>query len=208
MNETRKSFTQAVSETMAAIGFRKRADLIFTMELSADVVGWLGLPTASRHPYEPGSFGVGPVLGVRQQTVERIIAKLRVDKFHQYIPPTVSVQLGYLMPDRRYREWVISPASMSSAATQIAEAVREYGVPFMQEGQDFDRLTILVERHGIDHLARYRRPVLELVAGRAGNAIQLIDDSVASLKGRHDLAAAQFERFAAAFRDYATGGHT
>lgn len=94
----------AVRGPLAELGFRKRAGGIFTVDLEPDVLGWLGLNRASEHQ-PSGSFEVNPVIGLRLQRVEREVARLTSQPFHQYIPPSASSPLGYLMPEARYRAW-------------------------------------------------------------------------------------------------------
>ena len=57
--------------------------------------------TASRHQ-AAGSVEVNPVIGIRHQAVERLVAELRHEKFHSYLPPTVSSPIGYVMPDEYF----------------------------------------------------------------------------------------------------------
>ncbi len=55
------------------------------------MLGWLGLNRASTH--DAGTaVELFPVVGVRHQGVERVVAELRGEKFHQYIPATVGAR--------------------------------------------------------------------------------------------------------------------
>lgn len=79
---------------LAELGFKKRAGDVFTVDLDEDVLGWLGLNRATEHR-PAGEVEINPVVGVRHQVVERIVAECRGEKFHAYQPPTVSTPLGY-----------------------------------------------------------------------------------------------------------------
>ena len=88
---------------LALLGFRKRAGELFTCVLADDVLGWPGFKRGHR----AGVVEINPVLGVRHQIVERQVAEAVGEKFHQYIPPTISTPLGYLMV-RHYKAWLLA----------------------------------------------------------------------------------------------------
>src|SRR5690242_10447195 len=90
---------------LGAYGFRKRAGQVLTAELAPDVLGWIGLNRATKHR-APGEVEINPVVGVRHQAVERLVAELLGIKFHAYVPPTVCTPLGYLLPEARFRSWL------------------------------------------------------------------------------------------------------
>jgi len=55
---------EAVSSLLAKLGFKKRAHLVFTIDLAPGVLGWLGLNRATQHR-APGEVEINPVVGVR-----------------------------------------------------------------------------------------------------------------------------------------------
>ena len=60
-------------------GLKKRAGHVFTLEIAAGVLGWLGLNRATKHR-GPGEVESSPVVGVRFQEVERLVAACRGDQ--------------------------------------------------------------------------------------------------------------------------------
>lgn len=68
-----KDVIEAVRGPLGSLGLRKRAGAVFTMDIEDDVVGWLGLNTATEH--HVGAVEVHPVVGVRHQLVERLVAQ-------------------------------------------------------------------------------------------------------------------------------------
>lgn len=190
-----------IVERLQRLGFKKRAGVVFTRDAGADVLGWLGLNRASRHT-APGEFEVNPVVGIRHQGVERVVAELRGEKFHAYQPPTVSSPLGYLMPEARYRAWLVSDAPESEASiADLVAAVGEHAVPFLESNATLTALCgLLDEGLGFEHQVVYRRPVAWLLAGEADRAATLVDAAEADLGARDDAAAAELRAFVAAFR--------
>ncbi|MEO5535511.1 MAG: hypothetical protein ABIR17_10315 [Pseudolysinimonas sp.] len=185
---------------LRARGFEKRAGAIFTYTVSNDVIGWLGVNTARRH-LVAGSVEVFPVVGVRHQGIERIVAELRGEKFHPYLPPTVSSPLGQLMPDMRYKAWAIGPNDIDTKSDEVVAAIEKFGVPFMESGsslREIDRL--LNAGMGAQHQLIYRRPVSLLLLGDVARAMQVVDSSQEGLGTRDDPAATEFRSFADRFR--------
>jgi len=184
-------------EPLEAIGFRKRSGRIFTLELGPDVLGWLGMNTASRHQ-AAGSVEVNPVVGVRHQVVERLVAELRREKFHLYQPPTVCTPLGYEMPEGRYRAWILTRDPDPAPGASLVGAVTRHGLPFMRRLAGMESLCAAAEQ-GLGFNLEYRLPVVRLLLGRAREAQAALDEDIARLGAREDVAAAQLRAFAGEF---------
>src|SRR5262249_32630572 len=169
---------------------------IFTTDLAPGVLGWLGLNTASRHQ-PAGLVEVNPVVGVRHQAVERIVAELSGQKPHQYQPPTVSSPLGYLMPDSRYTAWQLGDGR-TAEVVDLAQAVERHGLPFMRGLVDLDAVRAALERgRGLNQ--EYRLPVILALLGRHEEARDRLATDVEKLGDRQDAAAAYLRAFAEAF---------
>jgi hypothetical protein len=109
---------RALREPLEQAGFRKRPGGIFTVVLADGVLGWLGLNHASRYR-EPGQVAIGPVIGVRHQAVERLVAVLRRERFHEYQPPTVSTRIGYIMPAHSDITWEFGGRVRDSGGSRV-----------------------------------------------------------------------------------------
>ena len=168
---------------------RDRARLCMKLNYTADV------------PKEPHPVEINPVVGVRFQEVERLVAECRGEKFHAYQPPTISSPLGYLMPEKKYVAWVFAPRRSDEVATELANAIATHGVPFMRSILDLVELRRrLQDRSGFEHQLAYRRPAAALLAGDVEQARALLDEALAAIGARTDLAAAEFRRFAESLR--------
>jgi len=126
---------------MSQLGFEKRAGAIFTSTLSDGVIGWIGFNSAS-HKRPAGEVLFNPVVGVRYESVQRIVEELL--EVRAPITPTVSTPLQHLMPADDRRDWCFS--ERRDDAGQLADLVRcigTYGMPFMES-----LVTLLgIERH-------------------------------------------------------------
>lgn len=196
--------SESVGPLLAQLGFKKRAGDIFTIELADDALGWLGMNKATQGR-PAGEVEVNPVVGVRHQGVEQLVAELRGEKFHSYLPPTVSSPLGYLMPDARYKGWLFTPAEVDAVAADMAAAIAAHAVPFMQSCASLGEICRRLEQgRGLEHQALYRLPVARFLAGDAAQAASLLESSMAKMRERTDAAAAEFKQFATAFNERLT----
>lgn len=181
---------------LADLGFRKRAGGIFTTDLDDEVFGWLGLNRASRHR-PAGEVEVNPVVGVRHQGVERLVAEYCGQKFHPYVPATVVTPLSHLMPDGRYRTWVFGASNDDDASgREMVAAIEKYGLPFMRATVTLPELSRRIEDgFGIDSQLDYRRPVALLLAGDRAGARRALEAALTRLGDRGDPAAQDLRRF-------------
>jgi hypothetical protein len=197
---TKTTNLQTVQPLLANLGFRKRAGNVFTLDVAPGVLGWLGLNRAAQH-HGPGEVEINPVIGVRFQDVERLVAECRGEELHPYQPPTISSPLGYLMPEKKYKAWLFGPGHSEELAIDMVNAIATHGVPFMRSVVDLVELRRrLQERSGFEHQLAYRRPAAALVAGDAEQARALLHEALVALEGRDDHAAADFRRFAGSLR--------
>lgn len=184
----------------ASVGFRKRGGDVYTRKVAAEVLGWLGLNRATGR--RDGLLEVNPVVGVRHQAQERVLADLLGERFHEYIPPTISVHLGYVMPEARYRPWLFGgDVPVRDVTAEMVDAIATYGLPFMD---DRASLSVIVKsmsqgRAGIAEQLAFRRPVGYLLLGEPGRAREQVRVSLDQLGDRADLAAQRFRGFASAF---------
>lgn len=189
---------------LVALGFRKRSGQIYTVDLDSEAMGWLGLNSASEHQVS-GVVEVNPVIGIRHQGIERVVAELQGLAFHEYQPPTVSINLGYLMPAARYMAWHVNTARTNGDIQDLVVSIRDYGVPYMREHSDLKAIgALLDEKVGFEHQLVYRCPVAWLVAGDRARASVALQDALNGLGKRSDAAAVELRRFAERFERWQT----
>ena len=194
-------FTDEVDRAIEAAAdpsLRRRRPGIFTWELADDFVGWAGMNRATQG--RGGAIDVGPVVGVRHGRCEAIVARLQDRRDNRVTPPTLSVQLGYVMPDREYRAWRFDdPATAPRVAEELVAAVREHGVNWAAEYADLER----IYREGLGQYSfeehrMYREPVLAWLLGRPQEADERLQAWLKALGERDDLAARDYRAVAEA----------
>jgi hypothetical protein len=190
----------AVDLRLAQLGFTKRTDGIFTFDLAPGVLGWLGLNRVDRYR-EPGEVQLCPVVGVRFQEVERVVAECLAMKVHAYAPPTMSSPLGYVMPEKRFTGWDFTPGAYDGVAVAMTNAIAVHGLAFMHSIVDLAQLRARLDvLPGMAEQSDVRRPVAAMLAGDVERARTLLDEKLTAIAARTDGAARDFRRFAEAFR--------
>ncbi|GAC1638548.1 MAG: hypothetical protein NVS4B2_27690 [Chloroflexota bacterium] len=183
-----------LKEPLARLGFQKRSGPIFTVTLAPEVLGWLGLNRAFLASMK--TLEINPVIGLRHQEIERVVAECRNAAFHPYVPPTISSSLGYVTPAGSYVPWLFNDLErLDETADHLAHAIEQYGIPFIREGQELSGVLALMDR-GLGLQLAYTRPVAYLLAGDSSEAERVLDASVANVRDRDDPAAQDFRAFA------------
>jgi hypothetical protein len=116
--------TDVMTVELARLGVykSKKAGHVYTCDLGPDFSGWIGLGIATRRGDK--RIGISPTVGVRSEKVEAL-----VEKYWGRPAPTISISLGYVMPQLRYLEWLLEPLPFDflSEARKVTEAIGAYG---------------------------------------------------------------------------------
>jgi hypothetical protein len=158
---------------------------------------FVGLNTATDRG--DGLIGINPVIGLRDDAVERLLAELQPERGRETnVTPTLSVSLGYLMPERKYIEWLFA-ASASTAPEQLVESIDRCGRPAMELLASHEAVVAVLEdkRRAYNMIYRpYRLPTAYLLLGDKESAIRTVREEVTSICGRRDEAAELYRVFA------------
>lgn len=187
----------ALEAAIADLGYKRRKAGLFTRELADDVLGWLGLNTATRSQ-PAGHVLVNPVIGVRFQKIEELVAEGRGEKAHRYTPPTLSTTLVKVTPGSSSTNWVLTGDENHNATVieSINDALSTTGAAFMNEHAALEALLPTFERTcANDQSAAYRWPLALRLLGRPDDARAAIKQVRESLGSRDDLAANEQRAF-------------
>jgi hypothetical protein len=178
-------------------GFRRRQAGLFTTDLSESVLGWLGLNATSRKT--GGLLLVNPVVGIRHQPIEQIVAELRQERPHAYQPPTISLPLGSLRASQQAIPWACaSRDEIRPTLEDMIEALQLVGIPFMKTHAQLERLANRLQRQdvGVPEFVAYRLPVALVLLGEFDKCKGEIENWLEHISARSDPAAEEFRRFA------------
>jgi hypothetical protein len=197
---TRRRAFDAIGELLRPHGFKTPVTRPITIPLADDVEGWVGLNWASEHE-APGELEIGPIIGVVNHQVARLVADLRAEKPSRYPSPTVSEPLGYLMIENTHRAWHFTPTTVQASAVDLVGAILEFGMRFMRRYVWIEELCSRLDHHrGLEFQEMYCRPCAHVVAGNPAEGQRIVDEALAKVGDRSDMAADEFRSFASAFR--------
>lgn len=190
-----RTIENLLSSRLGSEGFKKRSAGILTKEVKDGFVGWLGLNSVKHKR----GVEINPVVGVRCNELERILAMILQEKPHSYVPPTVSISLGYLMPERKYHSWTFAGNVDEATFSDLTKAILRYGVPFMEVSSTINNIDSLLQSPKFAHMehAMYRLPLAKWLSGDAEGALKACDHYCRELGQRVDMVAERFKKFAA-----------
>ncbi len=195
------------SQELLNLGFKKRAGLTFTLDLNAETIGSIGLPTATYREGREIVVVINPAIGVRHQPLEKLVAEIKGEKFHSYYPDTIATPIGYLLPKPPYRTWWNFAEGCNNAKTvkDMISKIKKYAIPFMESHSTFETMVpLLIEErmHPSDLHIMERIPAAYYLAGRKKMAEKIIKEELEEFKGENYPAAQDFRRYAKAFLKY------
>jgi len=192
-----------VAKRLEQLGFRTAKKGIYTLELSPGALAWVGLNTAMRG----GAVEINPVVGVRHQEIERLVAELRGEQFNAIVPATIAANVGYLSQRNRYEAFIFDGSRPDAeVASDIVKCVSGPGLAFAKSNAAVSDLasTLKTSGLGIPHQNSYRLPVALLLADLKSEALEVIDEELGEIGSRADEAALRYVAFAKKFKARAT----
>ncbi len=189
----------ALRAPMEGAGFLPRAGGRYVIPLAPGMMGIVGLVHATRG-YGPGETSLYPIVGVRAEVVEWIVAALQGSKLQQYYPYTISRPLGEIA-GLRYIDanWAFGPGNTDVPASDLVATLVRHGLPFMREHSTLPAIWKAIEQRWC-RTPEYRKPVVLALLGQRAEAHAVLDQLEAGMAGRQDPAAQEWRRFAVAFR--------
>lgn len=172
-------------------GFRRGPYGVLLRPIRSRYEMFVGLNTVT---YSGGRVvGINPVMGLRDDVLEKFVTELTG---HRAIV-TLTISLGYLMPERRYIEWEFRTPDLA-IANGLLDSIRRFGCPAMESLSSPEAvIEALRNRQMIDNQSRaYRLPAAYFVQGEKESAIQEVRSELAAIRERNDPAAKEYRLFA------------
>jgi len=121
------SVKSACEAALVARGFRRLRQHEVALDISSDFLGWVGLNIGNYATH----VRVNPFVGVHCIPIMRTIASLEMDKYQIGSVATYAIHLGDLCPTEKVLDFS-SESDLSSEASRLAEAIKQYGEPYMR----------------------------------------------------------------------------
>lgn len=198
MNHAEKDIKSSIKPVFEELGFLKKKTGIFVKTVSADVLGTIGLNIATGRG--SGIIEINPVIGIRNQCIERLLAEILGEPFDELIPATLAGNVGYLSHENTYRPYIFTnKESIDAIVNEMRDAVKDFGLPFMQKASNLSDLVELMRtvRFGIPFVIEYRIPVGLLLLGKKIEAKEIIDKKMSEITSKHDPASLRYKKFSA-----------
>jgi len=195
-SELWKAVLQTCEPVLKAAGFVRRTEGIYTLPISTDFLGCLGF-NSSMH-WSDDMIGINPIVGIRSQALEKLVAEITGAKFHRYLPASASTSLGYVQPEREFRMWEFALDAPYPDPSSMLDAILGDGARFMkQHASDEGLLALLLARMNPQPERRAERiPLLQLALGRPEEALEYVRNHRAQLAERGPEALAEYEPIA------------
>lgn len=149
----------------------------------------------------PGVTALNPVCGARHQEIERHVADLLGQKFHGYVPATVSEPLRHLVPRKARMDWTLTGSDEAldgRVVDDIIIGMLQHGLPWMRDRSALtDLADALSAGEGHGHQTAFRAPVALWLLGQSAAALEHLQRTMAEIGDRDDDAAEQFRAFGA-----------
>lgn len=191
---------------MRVIGWQARASGWFTKPVAAGFTGVAAVGVAAKQA-RPGTAHITLYIGIRDEATEQVVAEL-CGLAESYRQCTAVTSIGYLLPDRCWREWWITPGNAGHIASELAAAVHSYVEPYLVTLSS-DRAELLA---GVQHSAGFAQAVggcraAVLLARHHGRdqADNFLRQRIAGLGTRTDAAAEEERAMAASVCEWLTG---
>jgi hypothetical protein len=197
----KRVFDRITSE-LEKLRFQKREAGIFTLPISNETSGWLGL---NRKVGDQGVLQINPVVGVRNQPLEELIAKATHGALHSYLPPSISIPLGYLTPQATFRMWEFGqPFKTNEIVGDLIKSVTESAIPFIYSNSRLEEIYVTIKRPRFYNRekADYYIPALDILMGRDFSAREFVSAKLDEIGGRSDPAAERYRVFARAISEF------
>jgi len=202
-----KEVFDRIASGLANLRFQQREVGVFTIPISNEAGGWVGL----NKRLEGGKIlQVNPVVGVRNHRLEEFIARARYEVPHPYLPPSISVPLGYLMPHARFSMWDFAEDSRTDEVVgDLLKNIRDYAMPFMYSNSRLDDIynQLRKPRFYSRDKADYYIPAIDTLLDRNFSAKEFVTAKIVEMSDRTDQAAEHYREFARAIVEFRKGDY-
>ena len=134
--EQKRQILDACAGPLEELGFRRQQTNLFVRDLTDDIYGGVALGLHVYRDPDRRLISVTPNVGVRSDSLHRLLSKINGEKYHRYVPKfTLSRLLGNLLPFHGQSAWsFMEPGDPpKEKAGRMVMLIGRYGLPFMQD---------------------------------------------------------------------------
>lgn len=169
---------------------------VFMSELADGIYGWVSLNTITQKTNNV--LAINPLIGNRNEKIEKIVIELTDNKLDKGITPTIMVNIGYLKPVKDYRTYNIKKTNdIPIVMKKLVNDIVKYGIKFINDNISLEKLskTMSSSGYGWPQLIMYRLPICYFLLGNKHLSEKAINDELKKLSNRDDIAAQDYRKF-------------
>ena len=183
MKKMKNNIATLLSSTFSEINFKKKGYYFFK-SINDNIYASIGYTTAGHRCI--GHTLINPVIGIAYDDVNLLYDELCGCK--NILAPTLWTPIGYLMPEKRYKEWdFVNGEENKDVLGDMLAAIQKYGGHYWEKMSDFENLftAVLAGTFGLLNDRRDRLlPILYYMRGEKEKGLQVIDDAITEYKRR------------------------
>ena len=198
----RQLIERAARLSMGRAGWKPRAAGWFTRRVADGFLASVGIGIASKH-HRAGEAEATAYVGLRVEAIERATSELCGFPDRGYEQRTAVSPIGYLMPENRWRAWLVNSATAEAVAEQLAEAVMDYGLPYCEKLAANPAEIVEALRHsatGVGPPGECRQALALIGLGRFEEALAFVASCEEEVQGKEGQWAEQERSWLAAFK--------
>jgi hypothetical protein len=196
--EFSKIILALVGAKLGSHGWAARKPGMFSLDLSTDVYGWIGLNKAVGRGRE--ILEINPIVGVGSHKMERLVMELLGQKFQPYVGIAIGKNVGYLSPEKKYKPWLFHAGeNPEPLVADMVANIQTFGLPYIQAHVQLSILGQAVRDMG-GPLDKYHIPATYVLLGENGEAEKFLVATLDKIGDRTDADANLFRNFASKLR--------
>ena len=176
---SKKEIEKALDERIKKMGFKKKKFNYFK-QINDNVFYTLSFSFLTK--YSDGNIGVDVIVGVLNKTIEDLKFKLTGLNNFDLMLPTISTQIGYLMPDKNYKKWnFVEKKDNSDILNDLLNSIQIYGNEYFEKYMDINQIFNLIEKGGTGVLNHNRDrclPILYYLKGEKQKGLEFIETAI------------------------------
>ncbi len=177
LNPPSVSLTQGLHIMCKQLGFSKKK-YNYYKPLTNGIFSTLGFGIA--HYSTPGHTFINVIVGVLHEDVELLSFKLTGYNRLTTMQPQIGIQLGYLMPEKKYREWEYQENTDNTIMfDDLLSNIQNYAIPYQTSYKDPSVLFNAIEDINIStYFIRDRYlPILYYLRGDKQSGLRVINEA-------------------------------
>lgn len=210
IKEMAKRLQAVFNERLEAFGFKAKGTAFVRQRLP---IAWdkvsIQLLTYDKYEKNASCFRGNVYVGIRSDPVERLYSQIsgvpgRQDQqtFNRYI--------GYVMPQKRHITWELPREYFpEKVARDMIETTIKYGLPFMEQFDNWQRIYDGTERYGdSSKMPDLRLPIIKYLMGQPDESVRLVENELVKIRNKTGAAEDLYRKKVAALIALCKKGET